>query len=590
MQPVIRCPGKAQLEAFARGDDLGAAGVWIARHLEDCAACRAVLAGVVSVVGTRTHARGQPTPGHDAFRTLDPAAAGRSAAPASRDDFSFLFPPEEPDEIGRLADYRVLRLLGRGGMGYVFLAEDVALRRPVALKVMNPKLHGDGDGWQRFLREARTLAAIKHEHLVTIYRAGQEGDVCYFAMELLSGETLEARLARGPRLETPEILRLGREIASGLACLHENHLIHRDIKPANLWLEAPHGRVKILDLGIARQVNDANPLTLEGTVLGTPGFMSPEQARGDAVDARSDLFSLGCVLYCLCTGRRPFREGGTMATLSSLALDTPEHVRELNPKLPGALADLVMQLLAKTPKKRPESAAEVRERLDDIERDPTRPMPRQQGVLVSAEDTGIKDPARPTGRARRQGPALAVWAVLGVVALAVVVGVAVTLGGWLLRPPPPPVDPYTKESVFVVELEEVDREHWPMKGPKGGGKKMDTTVRVQGKVSPHGIFMHPPPPDRGKVVSLSFDLRGQFETFQADVSLNDGPPPPQWPATFHVYGDGKLLWESKEVRSQQNAQRVRVSVKGVQVLRLAVTCAGPGHGVHAVWIEPAVAK
>src|SRR5262249_41709119 len=147
-----------------------------------------------------------------------------SGEPRPSAGFPFLLPPAGSDEIGRLGNYRVLRLLGQGGMAHVFEAEDIALARPVALKVMKPELK-DEDGWQRFLREARTMASVKHDHLVTIYQAGHEGDVVYFAMELLQGETLDAWRRRTPRPALADILRIGRELADGLAFLHQRGLI-----------------------------------------------------------------------------------------------------------------------------------------------------------------------------------------------------------------------------------------------------------------------------------------------------------------------------------------------------------------------------
>src|SRR5262249_47041463 len=149
----------------------------------------------------------------------------------------------------------------------------------------------DAEGWQRFLREARIMASIKHENLVTVYQAGEDGPAVYLAMELLQGETLEQRLERAGPLPVAEILRLSRGIVNGLGAVHRHGLIHRDLKPGNIWLESPSGQVKILDFGLARFVNDNTNLTAPGTIMGTPAFMSPEQAAGVVVDARSDLFS-----------------------------------------------------------------------------------------------------------------------------------------------------------------------------------------------------------------------------------------------------------------------------------------------------------
>src|ERR1019366_6177993 len=163
----------------------------------------------------------------------------------------------------------------------------------------------------------------------------------YLAMQLLQGESLAERLGREKQLPIPEVLRIGREIAEGLAAAHGRGVIHRDIKPANIWLERERGRVKILDFGLARAADDVN-LTRTGTVMGTPEYMSPEQARGMSADARTDLFSLGCVLYDMCAGQSPFHADETMAVLWALAADKPRALTELNPKVPELLVILIM--------------------------------------------------------------------------------------------------------------------------------------------------------------------------------------------------------------------------------------------------------
>jgi serine/threonine protein kinase len=246
---------------------------------------------------------------------------------------AFLSKPEQADELGRLGGYRVLKLLGEGGMGVVFLAEDVLLCRRVALKVMRPEVARSATARERFLREARSTAAVEHEHIVTIYQVGEDNGVPFLAMPLLRGETLHDRLHHlQGALPLPDALRIGREIAEGLAAAHGAGLIHRDVKPANIWLEsAPAGdptpprrtggRVKLLDFGLAR--TSASPsLTQSGVVVGTPAYMAPEQARNELIDHRADLFSLGCILYEMTTGARPFTGGDTMAVLMSLAWTT----------------------------------------------------------------------------------------------------------------------------------------------------------------------------------------------------------------------------------------------------------------------------
>jgi formylglycine-generating enzyme required for sulfatase activity/tRNA A-37 threonylcarbamoyl transferase component Bud32 len=323
-------------------------------------------------------------------------------APATPADF--LAPPQAADELGRLGDYRILKELGAGGMGLVFEAEDTHLKRHVALKVMRPEFAKNDTARQRFLREARATAALEHDHIIPIYQVGTEGDVTFLAMPLLRGETLCDRLAREGWLSPAEALRIGREIAEGLAAAHECGLIHRDIKPANVWLEdrtpkRPTGepmaeppmatsRVKILDFGLARPQADDARLTSTGTIWGTPAYMAPEQAAGKKVDHRCDLFSLGSVLYEMTTGQLPFPGADRMTVLWSLAVETPKPVRDLNPAVPPALADLTMRLLAKDPKDRPQTARAVAATLAAVERGqaaPPRPARRRRlGWMVAA--------------------------------------------------------------------------------------------------------------------------------------------------------------------------------------------------------------
>jgi WD40 repeat protein/serine/threonine protein kinase len=286
----------------------------------------------------------------------------------------FLAPPQAPDELGRLGPYRVLQVLGAGGMGVVFRAEDPQLARLVALKAMLPNLAARESARQRFRREARAAAALKHDHVVTVYQVGEDRGVPYLAMELLEGESLNARLDREGKLPVPEVVRIGRETALGLAAAHRRGLIHRDIKPANLWLEtrgepgtsASGGRVKILDFGLARAVGDDAQLTQQGAIVGTPAYMAPEQAEGEAVDHRCDLFSLGCVLYYLATGEPPFRGTAFVSTLMAVAIVNPRPPHELDAALPQPLSELVMSLLAKDPGERPPSAQAVAEALERI--------------------------------------------------------------------------------------------------------------------------------------------------------------------------------------------------------------------------------
>ena len=201
-----------------------------------------------------------------------PPGTAISGLSPSRERFDFLAPPRAEGELGWLGYYRVLRLLGKGNMGLVFRAEDSLLSRPVALKVIRPEIAHSPVTTQRFMREARATAAIKHDHIVTIYQVGEENGVPFLAMEYLTGMSLAQWLERGRSPSVELVLRLGREIADGLSAAHRHGLIHRDIKPANIWLEAPSGRVKILDFGMARSQRDDVEITLSGTVMGTPAI------------------------------------------------------------------------------------------------------------------------------------------------------------------------------------------------------------------------------------------------------------------------------------------------------------------------------
>jgi hypothetical protein len=281
----------------------------------------------------------------------------RALAPDDAD--TVLSPPQQPDELGRLGDYRVLRRLGRGGMGAVYLAEDTRLRREVALKVMAPRLAADERSKVRFLREARAAAGIRHPNVVTIYDVNEQGEVAFISMERLRGVTLEAWLTQKGTPPLPHVVRIAAEVASGLAAAHERGLVHRDVKPSNVWLEKPAGTVKLLDFGLAVQPDTDTRVTADGLAVGTPEYMAPEQARGEPVDHRADLFSLGVLLYRMCTGRQPFTGPNSLAVMHAVTAHTPPPVRALNPDIPVGLDHLIQRLMAKFAKDRPASAEEV---------------------------------------------------------------------------------------------------------------------------------------------------------------------------------------------------------------------------------------
>ena len=269
-----------------------------------------------------------------------------------------LLPPSNNDEsIGRVASYEITRLLGAGSTGIVYEAYDPSLNRKVALKILRPSL-GDA-ARERFMNEARAAAAISHPNVITIYQVGEEEQLAFIAMELTDGQTLEARLNDVAFIPEDEVRNTATQVAQGLAAAHRSGLIHRDIKPANIWLKAEDGQAVILDFGLARIADDDPQMTATGMLAGTPNFMSPEQTRGLELDGRSDLFSLGCLMYRASTGKLPFGSTGILATLQSIQHDQPRAPKLLNPHLSDDFSDLMMGLLEKQPPNRPANADQL---------------------------------------------------------------------------------------------------------------------------------------------------------------------------------------------------------------------------------------
>jgi serine/threonine protein kinase len=326
------------------------------RTLEECAANRASWADAPRYLG-------QPGPTRDqALRdVMDRLKTAPHAADEADDDplpLDFLDPSDRPGSLGRLGPYEILEEIGRGGMGVVFKALDPALHRVVAIKVLAPQLAASGTARKRFTREARAAAAIAHEHVVTIHAVEEFKGLPYLVMHYVAGPSLAQKIADGGPLPVAEVLRIGQQTAAGLAAAHAQGLIHRDVKPANILLENGVERVKLTDFSLARAIDDAS-VTQSGVVTGTPQYMAPEQARGEALDARADLFSLGSVLYTLCTGRPPFRGGHPLEVLRKVSDDTPTPIRELTVEVPAWLAAIIERLMAKKPADRFASAAEV---------------------------------------------------------------------------------------------------------------------------------------------------------------------------------------------------------------------------------------
>ncbi len=352
-----------------------------------------------------------------ADRLLDPPAAQHvdpePTAEASEEiNLDFLNPSTKPDSLGRLGHYEVLEVVGKGGMGIVLRAFDEKLHRVVAIKVLAPEFARDSSARHRFVREARAAAAVAHDNVIAIHAVEDDGPIPYLIMQFVEGCTLQQKLDRVGPLRVKDVLRLGIQIADGLAAAHRHGLVHRDVKPANILLENGIERVKITDFGLARTVDDVN-LTRSGYIAGTPAYMSPEQANGERVDPRSDLFSFGSVLYTLCAGHAPFIADTSMAVLKRVCDDTPKPLREINPDLPEWLEVLIAKLQAKRPADRFASAAEVAgllsKRLNQV----------QAGGPISALE---KSPAPSAPSARPAGRLLAA---LGIGAAVVVLPVII---------------------------------------------------------------------------------------------------------------------------------------------------------------------
>jgi serine/threonine protein kinase len=308
--------------------------------------------------------------------------------PSDAPDLTFLAPPDQPDHLGRLGPYQILEVLGRGGMGVVFKAFDLGLQRLVAVKVLAAHLAAVPLNRQRFQREARSAAAVRHENVIAVHAVAEAGGVPYLVMEYVPGPSLQGQLDRVGPLPLADILSLGQQLAAGLAAAHAQGLIHRDLKPANVLLqeqeqttehtEDTEGKKcssplsssvssvcsvvslfpRITDFGLARAVDDVS-LTQSGVVAGTPQYMAPEQARGETLDHRADLFSLGSVLYALCTGQPPFAGQTTLAVLFNVCQQTPPPIQGINPAIPSWLCAVIAKLHARNPGDRFQSAAEV---------------------------------------------------------------------------------------------------------------------------------------------------------------------------------------------------------------------------------------
>lgn len=359
-----RCCLEHELQQYLREELDGAEETHVREHLDDCATCRLALE------------RTAGTPAHwaevrDGLRTGTEQVADHDRL---RDH---LAPSEDPSMLGRLGRYEVVGLVGQGSTGTVVKALDPQLNRYVAIKILSPVYAGNGIARQRFRREARSIAAVSHEHVIPVHAVDEHAGLPFMVMPYASAGSLLQRIVRGGPLGNCEVVRIGMQVARGLAAAHQQGIVHRDVKPANVMLEDGVDRAMVTDFGLARVADDA-AMTRSGVIAGTPQFMSPEQAQGLPVDPRSDLFSLGSTLYMAATGREPFRSDTVFGVIKKVCEHEPTPIRELNPEIAPWLAAFVQRLMYKDRGRRFDSATEVAELLEGE-------LAHQQNPTVVAE-------------------------------------------------------------------------------------------------------------------------------------------------------------------------------------------------------------
>jgi len=330
---------------------------WLAVHLTQCESCRRQLDQLAADSDdwdSVEHALREEAQ----QQTVTSVEQEPSAADPLDFAVTFLGPSDREDAIGRLGEIHILAVIGQGGNGVVLKGFQPELNRLVAVKVMAPHLAASAAARQRFGREAQAAAAIVHPSVMPILSVNSAGQLPYLVMPCVDCETLQQRLEREGALPILDVLRIGHQVAGGLAAAHAQGLIHRDVKPANILLERGVDRVLLTDFGLARAVDDAS-LTRSGLIAGTPQYMSPEQARGESLDVRSDLFSLGSVLYCMSTGRPPFRAETSYGILRRVTDEQPRPVRDVNPAMPAWFEHVIFRAMAKNPEQRYSSASEM---------------------------------------------------------------------------------------------------------------------------------------------------------------------------------------------------------------------------------------
>ena len=392
-----------QLELVLHGDENNPNYSMASQHVENCKACQSRLDdAALQPTSWWSEAKRSwleselpEASSHSSLNSIS-IEIGSELPEDSRIEFetvmlSFLDPPSHPELLGRLGRYEVERVIGTGGMGIVLKAHDTELHRVVAIKILSTHLANNASARKRFSREAQAAAAVLHPNVIPIYNVESDGKVPYLVMKCVSGLSLQAKVDRFGMLPLTDTLRIAKQTASGLAAAHDQGLVHRDVKPANILMEENVDRVVLSDFGLARAVDDAT-LTRTGVVAGTPHYMSPEQARGDAIDTRSDQFSLGSVMYFMLTGRPPFRASGAMGVLHRICNEPHRSIEQINSDVPVEVVQLIDRLLAKDPSQRFETMHVVEselERLLAALQSGGLSLPRKQSPWIQSLSTGM---------------------------------------------------------------------------------------------------------------------------------------------------------------------------------------------------------
>lgn len=432
-------------------------------HLEVCEHCQQLLlvhAGGIEIEKQvkQLLVKSGETPFLQFESNRDSQSFAAGASSETRDallaaDVAILSPTDLPDSLGRIGTFEAKAIIGRGGMGTVYKALDPALGRTVAVKVLRPELASIQSARQRFSLEARAMASVAHQHVVPIYAVDEHRGLPYLAMEYVPGGTLESRLKQDGPLELVSVLRITQQIALALEAAHDTGIVHRDIKPANILLDRGVDRVRVADFGLVRVSDDAS-MTRSGMIAGTPLYMAPEQVKGEVCDPRSDLFSLGSLVYTLLTGQPPFQADSPYAAMQKIVHDESIALWELRGDVPEWLCGFVGKLLEKRAEDRFQSAREVVEvlemELNYLQNPGVGPEPKREWLTSGVGATSLASPAQQWTTLSRFGMSAVFMGVLFLVGWGIV-------DRYTQDTAPPTKDVQQNQIVSVPEVLQRDR-------------------------------------------------------------------------------------------------------------------------------------